>query len=153
MIKMEMIEEAEAAEAMEALAEVAVVAAAMEIEVIEIEETNQIEEEATIEETTMTKMAEEAMVETRAAGAVAAKHGTKVQASTLTIRNPKENHTTMILHKVVALPTQVVINFQLLQHPTHTLKIIELKSTMTLNQKINLNNLLDLHRLLTLLFI
>lgn len=144
----------------------------MVVEVKEEEEAMMIKMETTVEEEeTMTEeeevvngmeiMAtleeeEEVVVTVEAAGVVAAAvevpAGTKAQATTTSIRNPIiEIPTTMILLKAVALLTQV-INFQLQQLQTLTLKIIELKGTTTLNPKINTNNLLDNHRL-TQLFI
>ena len=164
MIKMETTEEEEVAE--EATKVVAAaVDAATEIEVIEIEETEVIEEIK--EEETMTEMEEEVVngmeemvtleeeatvVEVGMAAAMEeVQVGTKAQATTtLTRKLIIEIPTTMILLMAVALLTQV-INFQLLQ-PHLTLKIIVLKGITTLNPKINTNNLLDHHRL-TLLFI
>ena len=167
MIKMETTEEEVAEEATKVVVVAVAVDAAMEIEVIEIEETEVIEE-IKVEET-MTEMEEEEVVngmeETvtleeeeatvvevgMAAAMEEVQVGTKAQATTtLTRKLIIEIPTTMILLMAVALLTQV-INFQLLQ-PHLTLKIFVLKGITTLNPKINTNNLLDHHRL-TLLFI
>jgi hypothetical protein len=158
MIKTEMIEEEE----VEAMAEEAEAMAVAIEETAVIKETEVIkeivdmeEEEITMEEVTgIMEILEAVEAETAVAGAatVEVQVGTKAQAATTTSDpSPKTTIETkaMIQIMVEALLTQV-INFQLHQLPL-TLKIIELKSTTTLNPKRNHNTLLD-HRL-TPLFI
>lgn len=157
MTKMEMIEEEveEVAEATVEAEEAEAMAAVVIDKTVEIEEeivrtaAAVAEEEIMTEEMVVTLEATEAAeAETVVAGVATpeVQVGTKAQATTTTSDpNPKASIETMamIQLKVEILLIQV-INFQLLQHHL-TLKILELKSTMTLNPKRNHTTLLD-HR-------
>ena len=155
MTKMEMIEEEVVVEAMVEAEEAEAMAAVVIDKTAEIEEeivhtaVAAAEEEITTEEMVVTLEATEvAEAETVVAGVEMpeVQVGTKAQAATTT-SDPSQKasiETTAMIQLKVETQLIQVINFQLLQ-PHRTLKIIDLKSTTTLNPKRNHTTLLD-HR-------